>query len=118
MVRSAIVGFDDCPVVVDLLPLGVVEREADELALLGRERLVEPGDGRLGGGGAGRADVAGHGAGRRADDRGRRQGRRAQGLHEFATRHVGVGTCHGLPPRGRCATGETARSHGRPAVQH
>ena len=32
------VGVDDLPVVVHLLPLGVVERKADQLLLLGRER--------------------------------------------------------------------------------
>ena len=41
--------LDDGPVVADPLPQWVVEREAEQLALFRGDRLVEPGDGGLGG---------------------------------------------------------------------
>ena len=52
----------DGPVGVDLLAERVVEREADRLPLLARERLEEPLGGRLGGAG-GRRALAGEGGG-------------------------------------------------------
>ena len=89
--RSLIVGLTMCPVVLDLRPLGIVEGEADQLALLVLQRGEEPGDGGLGRGALGvrpgrRARTVALGP-RRQDQRRRRgQGGRPDGLDELAAR--------------------------------